>query len=575
MMRTSLLLSLLAALASPARADDVALLRQSGSDIAISVRITRNHPDIKTPLGVNLVRSADDGDTIDFHWDVPVSGIVSKPSGSFTALAFTVSLPGNLYRKTETYVIAVPIIPETAGPATRAEIPVSRLDRAILADASTGFCSGGVMITLIGDNLPASDWDSIDKFFEKREEDPNTDLKFRTGSAGVYSDMPIRTLLRQTRDLTAVLLGAPYSICVNTIHQLPKNSFTAVFDFGAGAPDPLSCLSPLVTADLDARQSPSMKDASAAPGTVGARPLERNLDLGLAYTQSRDTKTGGTSRLGVMDLRLAPLLEVQRRIGHDFLSRQTIPNWYWFLTPLYIDANVASGRIVDNTVSLNRIAIGPQLEFRYMNLRAEPPKPATEPGKVPLPRYPNVHRFLVSANHYSDRDFKQREFVAKLEYQPLLGILNRPRETRWKSVTDPVTSKSVASVEPLGWKIAPKFGTEIGNTYHRRNPATAIQPSGFVRRGYAGLDVSLEINDYLAFSVTDTAYLRGEIAPGHLVNYIKLEADFPVGSPLRETSQTFFFTYERGSLPPFENLNAKALRLGYRIRSENWFGFRR
>src|ERR1035437_3860253 len=56
----------------------------------------------------------------------------------------------------------------------------------------------------------------------------------------------------------------------------------------------------------------------------------------------------------------------------------------------------------------------------------------------PVPRFPNAHRFIISANYYSDRDFKQLEYVAKFEYQPLLGIWNRPRDTRWKSVKDPV-----------------------------------------------------------------------------------------------------------------------------------------
>ncbi|MDQ6699497.1 MAG: hypothetical protein M3Z36_04860, partial [Acidobacteriota bacterium] len=185
-----------------------------------------------------------------------------------------------------------------------------------------------------------------------------------------------------------------------------------------------------------------------------------------------------------------------------------------------------------------------------------------------------VHRFIVFANHNSDRDFKQLEYVGKFEYQPLLGIWNRPREPRWKSVVDPVTKKAVA-LEPIGWKIVPKFGMELGNTYRRRTPAGAIEPSDFVRRGYGGLDVTLEVSDYFAFTVSDTAYIRGEIAPTHLVNYINLEADFPIGSPLRETAQSFFFTYERGTLPPFYRINAKTLRLGYRVRSENWFGFRR
>jgi len=369
-------------------------------------------------------------------------------------------------------------------------------------------------------------------------------------------------------------LGAKYSVCINTIHQLPKGSFNAILDIGNGAPGPLKLRSPFTGAGLDGGETPSVKDASAAPGTVGDRSLERNLDLGLAYTQSRDQKTGEISRLGVLDLRFAPLLDIKRRIGKEFLSQQTIPSWYWFLTPLYVDANVATGRITDSTVSLNRISMGPQLEFRYMKLRSSPGDPTATSGRVPLPRYPNVHRFILSANNYSDRDFKQLEYVARFEYQPLLGIWNRPRETRWKSVSDPV-SKTAVVLESTGWKIDPRIGTELGNTYQRRNPAAAVQPSDFVRRGYAGLDISLEITDYFAFTASDTLYLRGEVSPTHFANYLKLEADFPVGSPLRETSQSFFFTCERGSLPPFQDLNTKALRLGYRIRSENWFGFRR
>lgn len=564
-------------LASCAWAADTAVLRPNGKDFVIAVALKRATPAITTPLGVNLIRSNDDGDFIDRHWDVPVNQIRFFPSGAATELSFGLALPGSLYDQTASYAISIPLIPSSAGAATRAEIALTPgLDGEILADPSTvtGFCPGGVMIALRGPRISEADWKAIDNFFAARETDPNTDLRFRAGSGDAYAGMPIRTLVRQTRSLAGVIRGVKYSVCVNTVHQLPRGAFNGIVDFGTGAPTLLKLISPVTASDLDGRQTPSMKDANSPPGNVGERALERNLDLGLAYTQSRDQKTDQINRVGVLDLRLAPLLDIRRRMGQQFLSRQTVPSCYWFLTPVYIDANVATGPIADSTVSLNRIAMGPQLEFRYMKLRSSTGDPTSSTGLVPLPRYPDVHRFILSATHYSDRDFKQLEYVAKFEYEPLLGIWNRPRDTRWKSVKDPV-KKTVIALEPVGWKIEPKFGAEIGNTYERRNPADAIKTSDFVRRGYAGLDIALELTDYFSFSVSDTAYLRGEIAPGHLVNYIKLEANFPVGSPFRETAQSFFVTYERGSLPPFDKLNANALRLGYRIRSENWFGYRR
>src|SRR5436190_23259742 len=90
---------------------------------------------------------------------------------------------------------------------------------------------------------------------------------------------------------------------------------------------------------------------------------------------------------GTLDLRLAPLLNILR-------LPEPGSRTFMFLTPFLIDARVSTGKIDKDTLSLNRIAMGPQFEIRHY----------TDPGT-----YPSYQRYIFTVTNASDRDFKQAE----------------------------------------------------------------------------------------------------------------------------------------------------------------------
>src|SRR2546425_2931731 len=157
-------------------------------------------------------------------------------------------------------------------------------------------------------------------------------------------------------------------------------------------------------------------------GNVGKRSVEQNLDLGVQFGSSvadkktkdatgKDVTVRQRDSKGTVDLRLAPWLNV---LSLPDPGSST----FKFLTPLFIDARVSTGKINKDTLSLNRIAFGGQFEIRHY----------TDPQT-----FPTYQRYIFSFANASDRDFKQAEWKGGLEFQPVFSALNRPLSFRSKN----------------------------------------------------------------------------------------------------------------------------------------------
>lgn len=291
-----------------------------------------------------------------------------------------------------------------------------------------------------------------------------------------------------------------------------------------------------------------------------ARKIERNLDLGITFTSSvADVdlpatattpaihKRERTSR-GVMDIRLAPWTNVLHPIIDD-------NKWITFLTPVFVNANVATGRIVKNTLSMNRILFGLEGESRYYWKKEIKGSTADQDRIV----YPIWHRVIWGMTHASDRDFKQDEITAKVEYNPIFPALFKPLSLNYTAEGNRKIPK------PVGYTFKPKAGFEFGRTYHRRNPAKDLPLSkDTIRRLYFGAEVALDVTKYLSLSAADTYYIRYESEKDRYKNYFKGQITAPI-STSPSTSHSLFFVFERGALPPFNSPPVNSLRIGYRI----------
>jgi hypothetical protein len=305
-------------------------------------------------------------------------------------------------------------------------------------------------------------------------------------------------------------------------------------------------------------------DAPLAVDTadVGKRSIEQNLDLGLQFGSSVANNADGTrsrTNRGTLDLRFAPLLNL-------LPTPPPGSNSLWFITPFYVDARVSTGPIDQDTLAQNRIVFGTEAELRHYS------SPTT---------YPTYQRVIFRAKNASDRDFHQAEWTGNIELQPVFSLLNRP--LRWQEKTqasqldpDPDREpKHIAVTRGFGEQVLPVMGFEVGHTWRNHNPVAAGGESSTVRRFYFGGTVTLDLTSYLTLSAQDLLYVRGEDPADRLHNYLLAAASVPLPAFTNSMAQSVFFSYERGGQPPFSTPDTNALKLGYRVQWDGWFGKRR
>ncbi len=290
------------------------------------------------------------------------------------------------------------------------------------------------------------------------------------------------------------------------------------------------------------------------------RVLERNLDLGVSLTSSvADEEIAATDTTpkhivrkrttrGILDVRFAPWMDIVQPVI-------TENAWLHFFTPIYLNANVATGKITKDTLALNRVLIGFEGESRYYTSRRWVDEDGEKRHSNPI-----WHRIKWGGQHASDRDFKQDEFTGRIEYAPIFEVLYNPYKFNF-------SGKSGEKVQNwYGYTFQPKAGFEIGRTYHRNKPAAAIEPSKNVRRFYFGADLGFDLTQYTSFTFSDLLFIRGELPKNRSQNYFKGSFDF-VFRPSNVTSSGVFASFERGQLPPFANPSVNVFKIGYRLVS--------
>lgn len=348
--------------------------------------------------------------------------------------------------------------------------------------------------------------------------------------------------------------------CLLPEDRLPESEFVAKVKFkGAGRPDEIK--EELTSKKLAGVTLPTVKGLRDDIESPADRALERNVDVGFTLSSSvadeevpatatePATVVRGRTTRGVWDVRFAPWLDVLHPHIRD-------NEWMHFLTPLYVNANVATGKIEEDTLSLNRVLLGFEGEFRRRHVD-DTQWPGGEPRQLKIA----THRVVYGLTHASDRDFKQKEFTGKIEYKPIIWRLNNPVNLNYH------VEHGERKYGTFGYSFLPLVGFEIGKTYSRRDPAPAVEPSDTVRRLYFGLDMSLDVTRRLTFAVSDTFYFRGETPDDRGRNYFKAEAQAPLGRLYRASVHGLYFSYERGDKPPFATPGVNAIKLGYRVQA--------
>lgn len=426
-------------------------------------------------------------------------------------------------------------------------------------------CSTGILLLATSKVRPdETNWSAVYTWLEGHSSNPQqlATAHLRVIGQDQTKDYPLKSVSAETPQALAERTNELY-LCLKTEDRLPVEAFEAKVEFhGTDRPPdfgPTAEAKELAGRYVTSATSSELKDP-------GDRELEQNLDLGVSFTSSvanKETPATATTPVsttrertnrGVLDVRFAPTLNLFNPV---IVSNKWLP----FITPIYLNANVATGKIDKDTLSLNRVLIGIEGEERY-NVRrtivADDPATAADETRYD---YPVTHRIIYGFTHASDRDFKQKEFTGKIEYKPIFWRLNNPINLNY------TVRNGEKRPGTFGFVFLPTLGFEIGRTYSRRNPAPAIKPSDTVRRFYAGVEINLDVTRRLTFSVKDTFYVRGETPDHHTRNYFKGGVEAPLGTVFDRAVQSFFFTFERGDLAPFASPSVNALKFGYRIQA--------
>jgi hypothetical protein len=348
--------------------------------------------------------------------------------------------------------------------------------------------------------------------------------------------------------------------CAVLLERLPDGSLDAEMKFLT--PSPLPGGFEAKPADLNdpakgAISGPVVpaKPPDARKPENAAKTFDRELDFAGVLLSSVQDITQGQSTVrrrttkATADLFLSPLLRLT--------ALSFAPGKYWvtFFTPFSVEAHVSNQKITKDTLSQNRISMGPEYEFRRYLKNSQ--GVASD----------NILRFIFKASSASDRDFKliEPKFVA--EFRPVWGIANR-------NVLDDKYLKGLKGFQKttgdkLGRKLAPFFGFEKGHSYVRGIPAQALSAIGAFTRGYFGIDTGLNWNSRISLATTQQFYVRGE-RDNDAVHYMKntLEWTFLASRPAFASS--LFVTLEKGSVPPFRSA-VNSVSLGIRVQSSRWF----
>jgi hypothetical protein len=438
-------------------------------------------------------------------------------------------------------------------------------------------CGNGLIVEFQTDNAALSESEAeyyrarlltLNKWFRTNKSDPArmatvhleplTDTKPPDPTIKDFSVSPALDPDRNPHelDIEAALGSQRVLVCLQLEESLPTGKFNAQVIFQNNPPFEFDRS---LTRALSGPKAVAVPVASkvADENKLGLRAFDNNLEIGMLFTSSvKDVKANNkTTRQrqsrGSLDVRFAPLLR-------DRTNPPEVKKWQPFWTPLFLDAKVSTGKIAEDTLSLNRILIGTEVNFRRVQ--------GTSKGQR--------DKYVISlrGTNASDRDFKLAEAKGEFEFRPIFEWLNQPlriRHTSARSVLVPDGPPVEIASGFFGYQIQPFFGVEAGRVYRRSRSAFKAEEQGdSVRRLLFGADLSFNFSSRLTMTMTDIFYIRGETPTHRNRNYFLGTIEAPLGNLNRNAAQSVFFSFERGNQPPFVSPAVNAVKFGYRVRSD-------
>lgn len=211
-------------------------------------------------------------------------------------------------------------------------------------------------------------------------------------------------------------------------------------------------------------------------------------------------------------------------------------------TPAQLDAQVSNGKLTGDSISTNTIRAFTQIQQVFNT---------TDSGPI------SFFRLVGEGGINADRDLRTIEYTGLGDFRWNPGFLNRVVER------DPPPDR--------GTTIRTEFipiGVELGHRQVRRDPL--FEADNFIRRLRFAAKFELLKPPFFEFSIEDRVWWRGEFAEHKFKNYFTTTFTYLPAGGRTNNSAGIFFSYERGSLPPFTTQRTSTLKAGFRVRRKSW-----
>lgn len=245
---------------------------------------------------------------------------------------------------------------------------------------------------------------------------------------------------------------------------------------------------------------------------------------------------------GFLDLRVASPTFNYYKMGNasEETNSERLASWRAW-TPLQFEAMISEGKLEKKNLATNTMRLFTQYQFIKDT-------------------YQDSTDFLIlnlEAGAAADRDLRVIDYTGNIDFRWEPNFLNRVLRI---GETD--------KTPRINFQIMPA-SVELGKRQERRDPFFPGADS-FIRRFRFSEKLDLQFPPYAQLIIDHRSWIRGEVSENRFRNYFKTTLNlFP-----RRLSDNFsagvFFSYERGTLPPFSTPSTSTYKLGFRIRRRQW-----
>jgi hypothetical protein len=271
------------------------------------------------------------------------------------------------------------------------------------------------------------------------------------------------------------------------------------------------------------------------------------------FTSTVSPKDRKRTKVGIVGIHWRPVLPLLTR--NAFGEKGSKPWWMAFRPLLEADVDTQSPKV---SKSPNRIQFGFDFELgRDAGLQNHK-----------LRRVQQIV-WINGLRYDSDRDFKLQTAYWHTEFVP--RFLNFEQTTEERQFAFDVATQNLKSGRkgPLisSYRIKPSAGYELGGIVKRDTRATNT-PTNIISRPFFGLDLAVEFERTINFSLVDTYYFLENAARRRNRNYlegrVELNTGFLFNRNFNGLQNAITLKFQRGDQPPtFGSVNA--LSLGFKV----------